>query len=244
MSTGTSSGSRKRAVVLLSSGLDSTVNLYEARALSDVVLAITFDYGQRAAEREIAQAGLIAEHAGVAHKVISLPWFRDFTQTSLINSAHAVPVSSDVAIDDMGVSQVTAKAVWVPNRNGILLNVAAGFAEGLGADWVVPGFNKEEAATFPDNSETFLQALTKSFSFSTANHLEAVCFTTSLDKTAIVRRGVTLGAPFHLMWPCYFPGQRKSAEPGLAAPGEYQICRVCESCQRFLRALKQAGVSV
>lgn len=218
--------SRPRAVVLLSSGLDSTVNLYEARERADVVLALTFDYGQRAAPRELECARAIAEHAGVPHRVVSLPWFADFTNTALVKREAKVPTQKDVSIDDHKISQETAKAVWVPNRNGIFLNIAAGFAEGLQANWVVPGFNREEAATFPDNSEEFLTALTKSFSYSTANKVEVVCFTTRLNKTEIVRRGRELGAPFGLMWPCYFQGESP--------------CGECESCQRFARAMKEA----
>lgn len=224
------SSSVKRSVVLLSGGLDSTVNLFEACQKTEVVLALTFDYGQRAADREVERAGRIAAAAGVRHQVVSLPWFKDFTATSLVNRASHVPVCDAVSIDDLAVSERSAKAVWVPNRNGILLNVAAGFAEGFGADCVVPGFNAEEARTFPDNTEGFLQALTESFRFSTANRVAAVCFTTALDKTAIVRRGKDLGVPFELIWPCYLA----DSEP----------CGQCESCQRFRRALVSAGVEL
>ena len=218
---------RPRAVVLLSSGLDSTVNLYEALDRGfEVALAITFNYGQRAALREVERATRIAARAGVPHKIIELPWFGEFTSTALVQHKAKVPTRNDVAIDDMSTSKKTAKAVWVPNRNGILLNIAAGFAEGLNADAIVPGFNIEEGATFPDNTEEYLQALTSSFSYSTANGVKAVCFTTSLNKTEIVRRGRTLGAPFDLMWPCYF--------------AENEVCGECESCQRFRRAMKEA----
>lgn len=221
-----SNSSRPRAVVLLSSGLDSTVNLYEAKERADVILALTLDYGQRAAPRELEHARKIAEYAGVPHKTLEIKWFKDFTNTALINRAAEVPVSRQVSIDDLKTSNQTAKAVWVPNRNGILLNIAAGFAEGLGAQWVVPGFNIEEGATFPDNTEAFLQALTASFKFSTANQIQAICFTTALNKTEIVRRGRALGAPFELIWPCYFD--------------EARPCGQCESCQRYQRATREA----
>jgi len=214
-------------LVLLSSGLDSTVNLFAAQAASKVVLALTFDYGQRAAVRETERACLIAERAGVRHQIVSLPWFKEFTRTSLVDHTIQVPINESVSIDDLEISGQSAKAVWVPNRNGIFLNIAAGFAEGLGADWVVPGFNAEEAETFPDNSESFLEALTTSFFLSTANHVKAVCFTAALDKTAIVRRGLELGVPFDLIWPCYFAGVNP--------------CGKCESCQRFRRALAAGG---
>jgi 7-cyano-7-deazaguanine synthase len=221
---------QKRSLVLLSSGLDSTVNLFEAAAQSQVVLALTFDYGQRAAPRERAQAAKLAAHLGVPHKVVELPWFKDFTRTALVERSASVPVKDKVSIDDFKASTETAKAVWVPNRNGILLNIAAGFAEGLGADWVIPGFNAEEAVTFPDNTGEFLNALTESFRFSTSNRLEAVCFTTKLNKTEIVKRGVELKVPFELIWPCYFDGPTP--------------CGECESCQRFRRATSAANVQI
>ncbi|MEK7355819.1 MAG: 7-cyano-7-deazaguanine synthase QueC [Bdellovibrionota bacterium] len=206
----------------MSGGLDSTVNLYEARAQSEVVLALTVDYGQRAAPRELERGAAIAKVAGVPHRTLSLPWFKDFTKTSLVNRAEEVPTAGAVSIDDPTVSEKTAKAVWVPNRNGILLNVAAAFAEGLGAGWVVPGFNIEEGATFPDNTQAYLDSLTHAFAYSTSNHVRAICFTTALDKTAIVKRGRALGAPFELMWPCYLAGEKP--------------CGECESCKRYIRA--------
>lgn len=216
-----------KSVVLLSSGLDSTVNLYEALQKTEVVLALTFNYGQRAAARELERAGEIARLAGVPWKSLDLTWFSEFTKTALVNLTSHVPTGGAVSIDDLKVSNETAKAVWVPNRNGIFLNIGAAFAEGLGADIVVPGFNIEEGATFPDNTQGFLDALSDAFQFSTSNGVRAECYTTGLNKTQIVERGRALGAPFDLMWPCYFAG---------ATP-----CGECESCKRFTRAVTAAA---
>ena len=218
----------KRSVVLLSSGLDSTVNLYEARQKSEVVAALTFDYGQRAAAREIEKARAQCDYLGIRHIVVPLPFFKEFTQTSLVNRDSDIPKSKEVSIDDRATSLATAVRVWVPNRNGIMLNIAAGYAEGLKADFIVPGFNIEEAATFPDNTDEFLKATTYALKFSTANHIEAICFTTALDKTAIARRGTELGVRFDLIWPCYF--------------GNEKLCGECESCQRYQRACANAGI--
>ena len=215
-----------RSVVLLSSGLDSTINLFEARERSQVVLALTFDYGQRAALRERERAAALAAHVGVPHRIVDLPWFSEFTRSSLVNHDAEVPVSGSVSIDDFATSTKTAAAVWVPNRNGIFLNIAAAFAEGLGADWIIPGFNAEEAVTFPDNTGEFRDAATAAFKISTSNHVRAVCFTTALNKPEIVTRGRELKVPFEMIWPCYFAGE---------AP-----CGECESCQRFKRAMVAA----
>ena len=153
----------KSAIVLLSGGLDSAVNLFASKQSGlDVKLALTFDYGQRAATQEISAAKAIADKLDVPHQVISLPWLADATKTSLVNRGQSVPTGGDVVIEDFGRSEQTAKSVWVPNRNGVFLNIAASFAECLECDFVVPGFNAEEAVTFPDNSDEFLKQTTKS----------------------------------------------------------------------------------
>jgi len=204
------------------------VNLYTAQTQGQVVLALTFDYGQRAAAREIAAAKKICQQLKIPHRVLELPFFKDFGKSSLVDASLSIPTGSEVSIDDKKTSEKTAKSVWVPNRNGIFLNIAAGFAESLGADAVVPGFNQEEAATFPDNSKDFLQALTKSLDYSTANHVRVECFTTEMVKVQIVEVGKKLGVDWSLMWPCY-----QSFE---------KWCGECESCQRSKRALKAAHV--
>ncbi|MCB0349657.1 MAG: 7-cyano-7-deazaguanine synthase QueC [Bdellovibrionales bacterium] len=210
------------AVVLLSSGLDSTVNLYQAVSKMTVSRVLTFDYGQRAAQREIEQSAKICKKLKLQHQVIEIKWLGDMTSTSLVNTRASVPTGEDVQIDDHGQSMSTAKAVWVPNRNGVFLNIGAAVAESVGADYVVPGFNIEEAATFPDNTGDFLNALDNSFTYSTANHVKTLCYTTNQNKTEIARLGQKLDVPFELIWPCYF--------------GAEEICRECESCKRFIRA--------
>ncbi len=217
-----------KAVVLLSSGLDSTVNLALCLKQYEVAMVLTFDYGQRAADREITQAEKICDHYSCAHKVIQLPWLKAITKTSLVNREMAVPMQDEVQIHNHEQSMNTAAAVWVPNRNGVFLNVAASFAEVYGAQWVIPGFNIEEAQTFADNSQEFLNALDESFRFSTQNLVQTKCFTTELNKTEIVKKALELKVPLHLVWPCYF--------------SQEEICQSCESCQRFLNALAQNGL--
>ncbi len=218
------------AVVLLSSGLDSAFNLLKTVEQFKVALALTFDYGQRAAEREAEYAAKLAKHFGVPHKVVSLPWFKDFTKTTLVDRSSNVPSGRDVQIDSLHKSQETARSVWVPNRNGIFLNIAAGFAEGLGATYIVPGFNLEEAQTFPDNSGAYLKSLDDAFAYSTQNRVKTHCYSTHLNKTQIVKEAKRLDLPFHLLWPCYLAGEK--------------WCGECESCQRFKRALKENGLEM
>lgn len=222
------SARKLKSVVLLSAGLDSSYNLFKASRDSEVVLALTFDYGQKAAKREILAAGRLAASLGVPHHVISLPWFKDFARSSLV-TGKGIPQGDSVKIDDRSASLKSAKSVWVPNRNGILLNIAAGFAESLSADSVIPGFNIEEAQTFPDNTNQFLKTLDSAWEYSTANQVKARCYSTALSKTEIVADGIKIGLPFSELWPCYLDDE--------------EWCGECESCLRFKRALEQNGLS-
>lgn len=220
--------SMQKALVLLSAGLDSTVNLFAAMKKYKVAMALTFDYGQRASAKEVTRSKALAEFLHVPHQVVSLPWFSLFGKSSLLQTDQQVPGRRDVSIDDLQASTASAKSVWVPNRNGILLNIAAGFAESQDIDFVIPGFNKEEAVTFPDNTTDFMRALDRSFSYSTSNHVRVDCLTDLMDKTEIVELGKALNVPFELMWPCYHSFKK--------------WCGECESCQRSRRALIAAGV--
>ncbi|MCK6600122.1 MAG: 7-cyano-7-deazaguanine synthase QueC [Bdellovibrionaceae bacterium] len=211
-----------KAVVILSGGLDSSMNLFLAKEELSVVKAITFDYGQRASQREIEAAKRLAGNVHVVHQVIDVKWMKSFGGSSLLDENSEIPTNS-VEIDDLNQSFKTAKSVWVPNRNGIFLNIAAGVAEAVGAQFIIPGFNKEEAATFPDNSEEFLLAMDRSLAYSTANQVKTLCFTTDKNKSEIVAIGKQKKFPFEQLWSCYFAGVK--------------WCGVCESCKRLKRAL-------
>jgi len=216
----------KRAVAVLSSGLDSSLAL--ALALEQgwtVPLALTFDYGQRAAEREVTQAHAIARHFGVPHRVLHLPWFREFGHGgSLLKRNTPLPYPERGDLSDPEYGKQSAKQVWVPNRNGTFLEIAAGFAEDLQAQALIVGFNKEEAQTFPDNSSAYLNAINAALKFSTSTEVQVTSLTALLDKTAIVAEAKRLGFPLSLIWSCYECGRK--------------MCRKCESCKRLERALE------
>ncbi len=213
-----------KLVALLSGGLDSTVALAAARREHEVVLALTFDYGQRAAAREIAAASAIASRFKIPARALDARWLGALTPSALVNAAGALPRPDARDLDDPAKAAATAKAVWIPNRNGFFINAAAAFAEAAGAGGVVVGFNREEAATFPDNTVAFMDAATRALAFSTANGVRVVSPTAPLDKREIVRLGRELGAPLDLCWPCYEGGPI--------------LCGVCESCRRFQRAME------
>jgi len=203
-----------KAVALLSGGLDSTV-AFAIRA-RDTVLALTVDYGQRAARREIASARRTARRYRVPHRVLRMPWL---SGGALVDRSKRLP-SPDLR--RAAETKASAAAVWVPNRNGVLLAAAAAMAERLGATRVVVGFNREEAATFPDNSARFLDAANRALRFSTRRRVRVESPTLKWDKRRIVREARRRRIPLDRLWPCYEGGRT--------------WCRRCESCLRSLRA--------
>lgn len=211
------------SIVLLSGGLDSTVNLGLAAEEGPVRLAITFDYGQRAARKEIAAAGAVCRHYGVEHRVVELRWLGAVAATPLTDPQAPLP---DPRRE--GTERSDAMA-WVPNRNGIMVNAGAAFAEALGARRVIAGFNAEEAVSFPDNSPEFLEALNRCFRYSVraGKQVEAFSYTVSLDKAAVLRLARQHEIPVELSWCCYGGGEER--------------CWRCSSCVRFATAVKAAG---
>lgn len=216
------------AVSLLSSGLDSVTALVLTKELMDVRLALTFDYGQRSALREIEFAKNICDSYGIEHEVIKLDWLGNITKTSLVNKDVEVPKLSLEDISDGAAPEITeesAKNVWVPNRNGVMINIAGSFAESLGCEYVTVGFNGEEAQTFPDNSFEFVKAMDRSLYFSTQNKVKLLAPLIEFDKATIVLEALKTDAPLEWSWSCYHGGD---------VP-----CGVCESCVRRARAFKE-----
>ena len=223
------------AVALLSGGLDSVVAATAAHRDGDVALALTFDYGQRSAERELAAARAVAGALGFEWRAVELPWLAELVPAALARGGAAAPQPDEAGLDDAEESGRRARAVWVPNRNGVFLNVAASFAEKLGAGSVVVGFNREEAETFPDNSRDYLERAAAALELSTLTHVRAVSPTVDMTKPEIVRLGLEIEAPLAHVWSCYEGGETS------ASSVEPKMCGRCESCARLLRALRSAG---
>lgn len=220
-----------KAITLLSSGLDSVAALAIAAESLDIEMAITFDYGQRAGVREIEYSRKVSDYFGIEHKVIKLEWLSEITSTSLVNRHTDIPSLSFEDLDESAPAEITlasAKAVWVPNRNGVMLNIAGAFAESKECDYLVVGFNGEEAVTFPDNSLAFVQAVDNAFSYSTQNEVKVLAPLIELGKHEIVKRALESKAPLEYSWSCYHGGE---------VP-----CGTCESCRRRARAFKNAGI--
>lgn len=215
----------KKSIILVSGGLDSLANLGIAAQKSKLALAITFDYGQRSATREINFSKKMAQHYKVPHQVIELPWLRQITSTALVKKSAVLPKIDEKDLDKIAVTKKTAAQVWVPNRNAVFLSIAAAWAENIKADQVICGFNAEEAKSFPDNSEAFLDSINQSLQYSTLHPVKVLSYTQKMDKREILKTILSMQMPIRFVWSCYAGGKK--------------FCWECESCMRLKRALEQ-----
>lgn len=215
---------KRAAISLLSGGLDSVVSLVVALDSYDVKLVLFFNYGQRSLENETKAVKNICQYYKIPYKVINLDWLKEITATSLVNKDKLLPeYTVDKLNSSMTVLKDSAKAVWVPNRNGVMLSIGAAFAESLGYKFLIFGANLEESATFPDNSEEYVSKLSETFSYSTSNAVEIVVPLANKTKTEIVELALKYNVPLKFLWSCYDSGDK--------------YCGKCESCARFSRAL-------
>ena len=216
-----------RAIILLSGGLDSVVSIAQAKSNGlDFVLALTFDYGQKSFKKELKASKEIAGFYNIKHEVIKLDWLKDITSTSLVAQCDVPDISVD-ALDNTQVTNESMKNVWVPNRNGLSINIAASYADSFGYGYIVIGANKEEAATFSDNSEQFINDMNQVLKTSTNEDIKVLAPLIGFDKNEIVKKAVELNAPLHLINSCY--------------NDTHKHCGRCESCNRLKRALEHNG---
>ncbi len=223
---------RKKAVLLLSGGLDSTTVLALATAENYDVHALSFSYGQRHAG-EIAAARKIAAHYNVVQHVVAEIDLRVFGGSALTSD---IEVPKDRPIDSANDVPVT----YVPARNTIFLSFALAFAEVVGAHEIFIGVNALDYSGYPDCRPEFIAAFEKMARLATradsdaADGQEQISIRTPLidmSKKQIVELGLKLGVDYSITTSCYDPG----------AHGE--ACGHCDACQLRLRGFAEAGSS-
>lgn len=213
----------KKSIILLSSGLDSAVSLALLKDSHNIKLALTFDYGQRAAKKELEASKKLCDYYQIEQKILSINWLKDITKTSLLNEEENVPTPQVDELDNFDKSSKSAQNVWIPNRNGLFLNIAASFADADEFTHIIFGANKEEGTTFPDNTQEFMDRINKTFEYSTLQQPKVIAPLITFDKTEIVKKALEINFPFELIQSCYFSKEKH--------------CGKCESCIRLKRAL-------
>ncbi len=216
----------KRAVVVLSGGLDSTTCLAIAHDAGYRVVALTFDYGQRH-RVELASARRVAQHYQVEeHRIAELPFLRTVGGSALTDDALDVPVT--------GVVKDQIPVTYVPARNLIFLSVAAAFAETAGAAAIYLGVNALDYSGYPDCRPEFIAAFEKTARLGTKAGVSGAPLSVetpllSMSKADIIRLGTTLRAPYELTSSCYQGGDI--------------ACGVCDSCRLRRKGFAEAGLT-
>ena len=216
----------KKAISVLSGGLDCTVAT-SMFAKDYEILAITFNYGQKAFKRELQASKEICEKMNWTHEVIDLPWLSKISNSTL-NTDDDVPELKDEDLDDCEKSSESASSVWVPARNTVFTSIALSYAESMGASTIIVGWNGEEGATFPDNSKGYLEKFNQLIEEGSPDEIKIEAPLIDLNKEEIVEMGIKYDAPMELSYSCY-KGRKKQ-------------CGVCESCMRRKRAFENLGL--
>jgi 7-cyano-7-deazaguanine synthase len=217
------------AIVLLSGGMDSTVALAIAKKEYVIQTALFFDYNQYALKMEKEAASKIAEVYGLRVECVELPWLAEGSSSSLIEGSKAILENPTDSKNVKGRYQDKEgeSSVWVENRNGIFLNIAAAFASWQGCSVIITGFNREEAVSFPDNSREYIDAVNKALDIGEKKDIRVESPTVDFDKRKIAEKGIEYSIPWELLWSCYGGGRL--------------MCGNCESCLKLKSAV--AGTS-
>jgi 7-cyano-7-deazaguanine synthase len=216
----------KRAVVLLSGGMDSCV--CAALAARDyAAAALHISYGQRTEDRERQSFFAICERLNIRETlVVRNEALRAIGGSALTDQTIAVPTGGPSG----HAAGRTVPVTYVPFRNAHFLSVAVSWAEVLGADKIFIGAVEQDSSGYPDCRPEYYEAFNRVIRTGTKEGIiEITTPLIKLRKSQIVRLGLELGAPFDLTWSCY--------------SREDRACGVCDSCVLRLRAFAAAGAS-
>ena len=209
-----------KVVVLLSGGLDSVTALHDALQQQEVVAALSFDYGAKHHARELPMAAWQCGLLSIPHSVAPLGIVAKEFESDLLSSGGAIP--------DGHYEEKSMKSTVVPFRNGIMLAIAAGFAESQGAEAVVIAAHSGDHAIYPDCRESFMEPMARAIREGTYARIELLRPFITKDKAGIVRRGAELGVDFSHTWSCY--------------KGNDVHCGTCGTCVERREAFQLAGV--
>ncbi|MCO7175061.1 7-cyano-7-deazaguanine synthase QueC [Sporolactobacillus kofuensis] len=213
----------KKAVVVLSGGLDSTTCMSVAQNEGYTLYPITFRYGQRH-QREVEQAKKIADFYSVhEHRIVDLDFFRQLGGSALTDASIEVPDQGE----DQGIP-----VTYVPARNMIFLSLATAYAEVIDAEAIFTGVSSVDYSGYPDCRPEFIQSMNQTINLATktgvsTHHLKIKTPLMQLTKGETVRLGNTLGAPYQLTTSCY--------------NGDTEACGTCDSCRLRIKGFKDAG---
>ena len=209
-----------KALIILSGGLDSTTALYWAKSQYNEIEALTFNYGSKHNDIEYSYAKNTCEKLGVKLTRIDLDFINKYFKSDLLKSGGEIPEGY--------YNEENMKSTVVPFRNGIMLSIAAGFAESNDCDVLVLGNHSGDHAIYPDCRPEFIKGIKEAIYQGTEKHIEVISPFCNMSKTDIVKLGSDLGVDFSLTYSCYKGGEKH--------------CGKCGTCQERKEAFELAGV--
>ncbi|RBW71431.1 7-cyano-7-deazaguanine synthase QueC [Bacillus taeanensis] len=213
----------KKAVIVLSGGLDSTTCMGIAKEKGYELYPITFSYGQRH-DREVEQAKKVAQHFEVSdHRLVDISFLNQIGGSALTDQSIEVPTEG--VKDDI-------PATYVPARNMIFLSLASAYAEVIGAEVIYIGVSAVDYSGYPDCRPEFIESMTETVNLATkagttGDRIKIESPLIHLTKKETIEAGLRLNVPYHLTTSCYL--------------GEEEACGVCDSCQLRIKGFKEAG---
>ena len=203
------------AIIVLSGGMDSAVLLADTLNKGKTVEALSFDYGSKHNCRELPMARELCENFKVPHQIIPLPFINELFSSSLLSSGEAVPDGAYMASN--------MKSTVVPFRNGIMLSIAAGYAESVEAFEVLLGSHSGDHHIYPDCRPEFNKAFGHAVHVGTDGKVGIRFPFSHLDKRDIGDLGRTLGLDFSRTWTCYKGGKIHCGTCGACDERKYAL---------------------
>jgi 7-cyano-7-deazaguanine synthase len=211
----------KKAVCILSGGMDSTLATYLAKNEGYEIIAVHFNYGQRTEHKELEAFRNICIELNVKEKYeINIPFFTQIGASALTDTSIDVPT---------GGIEAGVPITYVPFRNGIFLSIATAVAEKHGAEALYIGVVEEDSSGYPDCTDTFIDKMQGAMNQGTKEETKLTIKTplVHMTKEMIVKKALELNVALEHTWSCY--------------QNEDKACGVCDSCRLRLRGFELAN---
>lgn len=211
----------KKAICILSGGMDSTLASYIAKKDGYEIIAVHFNYGQRTQNRELKAFRDICDDLGILEKYeIDIPFFTQIGASALTDKSIDVPTNG---------LEAGVPITYVPFRNGIFLSITAAIAEKEKATAMYIGVVQEDSSGYPDCTEEFINDISKAINQGTREEtsIEIKTPLVHLSKAQIVKEALKLNVPLIHTWSCY--------------KEEDEACGVCDSCRLRLNGFNLAN---
>jgi 7-cyano-7-deazaguanine synthase len=212
----------KKAICILSGGMDSTLATYIAKNDGYEIIAVHFNYGQRTEQKELDAFRKICNELNIIKKYeIDIPFFTQIGTSALTDNTIDIPIN--------GIKE-GVPVTYVPFRNGIFLSIATAIAEKHEAQALFIGVVQEDSSGYPDCTDTFINKIQNAMNQGTKDetNLEIITPLVHMSKAQIVQKSLQLNVPLKYTWSCY--------------ANEHKACGVCDSCRLRLNGFKLAGV--